>query len=209
MSPTDVFVPMIPSMLCGHRRRPGPGLAAGTRRTPAHRTRRAARRPGRRRGTGPGTGHRWGHARHRRSRAARHGVLAGQPAAPSAVATVAAPATADDATDPESDFAHASAALPDLGTTARPKLIWFNLGLTLAVMALLVADLLPVPFVFMVAVGIALVVNFRHVSQQAHQLKAHAGSVVRWSPWCWPPPYSPASFPGPAWSPRWPTGSSP
>src|SRR3712207_1432939 len=45
-------------------------------------------------------------------------------------------------------------------------------------MVMLVVDLVPIPFVFMVAVGLALVINFRHVSQQADQFKAHAGSVV-------------------------------
>jgi CitMHS family citrate-Mg2+:H+ or citrate-Ca2+:H+ symporter len=71
-----------------------------------------------------------------------------------------------------------AAALPDRGEKARPGLVWVNLALTLAAMVMLVVDVVPVPFVFMVAVGIALVVNFRHVSQQADQLKAHAGSVV-------------------------------
>ena len=37
--------------------------------------------------------------------------------------------------------------------TLRPKLIWFNLALTLAVMVLLVIDVVPLPFVFMVGAG--------------------------------------------------------
>ena len=71
-----------------------------------------------------------------------------------------------------------AASLPDRGESARPGLVWVNLALTLAVMVMLVVDLVPIPFVFMVAVGLALVINFRHVSQQADQFKAHAGSVV-------------------------------
>jgi CitMHS family citrate-Mg2+:H+ or citrate-Ca2+:H+ symporter len=70
------------------------------------------------------------------------------------------------------------ASLPDRGEKARPGLVWVNLALTLAVMVMLVVDLVPIPFVFMVAVGLALVINFRHISQQADQFKAHAGSVV-------------------------------
>ncbi|MGY1761578.1 CitMHS family transporter [Geodermatophilus sp. SYSU D00779] len=83
------------------------------------------------------------------------------------------------ATEPVPVPAHDPAAsLPDRGERARPGLVWVNLALTLAVMVMLVVDLVPIPFVFMVAVGLALVINFRHVSQQADQFKAHAGSVV-------------------------------
>jgi CitMHS family citrate-Mg2+:H+ or citrate-Ca2+:H+ symporter len=71
-----------------------------------------------------------------------------------------------------------TASLPDRGEKARPGLVWVNLGLTLAVLVMLVVDLVPIPFVFMVAVALALVINFRHVSQQADELKAHSGSVV-------------------------------
>jgi citrate-Mg2+:H+ or citrate-Ca2+:H+ symporter, CitMHS family len=85
----------------------------------------------------------------------------------------------DGATEPVSALAHDPAAsLPDRGERARPGLVWVNLALTLAVMVMLVVDLVPIPFVFMVAVGLALVINFRHISQQADQFKAHAGSVV-------------------------------
>ena len=51
--------------------------------------------------------------------------------------------------------------------TLRPKLIWFNLALTLAVMVLLVLDLLPLAYVFMVGAAIALLVNFPQVKSQA------------------------------------------
>ncbi|WP_104137173.1 CitMHS family transporter [Arthrobacter sp. ZGTC131] len=62
--------------------------------------------------------------------------------------------------------------------TLRPKLQWFNLGLTIAVMVLLVADLVPLPFVFMVGSAIALLVNFPNVKDQGAQLVAHAPSIV-------------------------------
>src|SRR5699024_2008234 len=48
-------------------------------------------------------------------------------------------------------------------STLRPKLIWFNLVLTLVVMVALVADILPLAFVFMVGTGLALAVNFPKV----------------------------------------------
>ena len=50
--------------------------------------------------------------------------------------------------------------------TLRPGLIWFNLVLTVAVMVLLVLDLFPLAYVFMVGSAIALLVNFPKVKQQ-------------------------------------------
>ena len=76
------------------------------------------------------------------------------------------------------DSAMADTALDPNRSTLRPKLIWFNLGLTIAVMVMLVADLVPLPFVFMVGSAIALVVNFPNVKEQGAQLIAHAPSIV-------------------------------
>jgi len=44
--------------------------------------------------------------------------------------------------------------------TLRPKLIWFNLGLTVALLTLLGLDVLPLSLVFIGATAVALVVNF-------------------------------------------------
>ena len=76
------------------------------------------------------------------------------------------------------DSAMADTALDPNRSTLRPKLFWFNLGLTVAVMVMLVADLVPLPFVFMVGSAIALVVNFPKVKEQGAQLIAHAPSIV-------------------------------
>ena len=57
-------------------------------------------------------------------------------------------------------------------STLRPKLIWFNLVLTLVVMVALVADILPLAFVFMVGTGLALAVNFPKVKDQATEMLA-------------------------------------
>ena len=78
----------------------------------------------------------------------------------------------------ERDTAMADTALDPNRATLRPKLQWFNLGLTVAIMALLVADLVPLPFVFMVGSAIALLVNFPKVKDQSAQLIAHAPSIV-------------------------------
>ncbi len=72
----------------------------------------------------------------------------------------------------------AGTALDPNRKTLRPKLQWFNLGLTVAVMAMLIADLVPLPYVFMVGSAIALLVNFPHVKDQAAQIVAHAPSIV-------------------------------
>ncbi|BCW70261.1 SLC13 family permease [Arthrobacter sp. NicSoilB8] len=76
------------------------------------------------------------------------------------------------------DSAMADTALDPNRKTLRPKLFWFNLGLTVAVMATLVANVVPLPFVFMVGSAIALLVNFPKVKDQGAQLIAHAPSIV-------------------------------
>ncbi len=62
--------------------------------------------------------------------------------------------------------------------TLRPKLIWFNGLLTAVVMVLLVADIFPLAFVFMIGAGIALAVNFPKIKDQATEMVAHAPSIV-------------------------------
>ena len=62
--------------------------------------------------------------------------------------------------------------------TLRPRLIWVNLVLTVAVMTLLVLDLVPLPYVFMVGTAIALLVNFPRLAQQSKEIVAHAPSIV-------------------------------
>ncbi|WP_264197370.1 CitMHS family transporter [Arthrobacter sp. SO3] len=76
------------------------------------------------------------------------------------------------------DSAMADTALDPNRKTLRPKLFWFNLGLTVAVMVTLVANVIPLPFVFMVGSAIALLVNFSKVKDQGAQLIAHAPSIV-------------------------------
>ncbi|WP_439593617.1 CitMHS family transporter [Microbacterium sp.] len=76
------------------------------------------------------------------------------------------------------DTAMADTMLDPNRATLRPKLIWFNLALTLAVMVLLVLDLFPLPYVFMVGAAVALVVNFTKLKSQADEIVAHAPSIV-------------------------------
>lgn len=76
------------------------------------------------------------------------------------------------------DSAMADTALDPNRSTLRPKLFWFNLGLTVAVMVTLVANVVPLPYVFMVGSAIALLVNFPNLKEQSAQLIAHAPSIV-------------------------------
>ena len=76
------------------------------------------------------------------------------------------------------DTAMADTMLDPNRATLRPKLIWVNLALTAVVMVLLVLDLFPLPYVFMVGAAVALIVNFPRIKQQGDEIVAHAPSIV-------------------------------
>jgi CitMHS family citrate-Mg2+:H+ or citrate-Ca2+:H+ symporter len=63
-------------------------------------------------------------------------------------------------------------------STLRPRLIWFNLGLTVALLTLLGLDVLPLALVFVAATAIALVVNFPKQEDQLASIQSHATSIV-------------------------------
>jgi CitMHS family citrate-Mg2+:H+ or citrate-Ca2+:H+ symporter len=60
----------------------------------------------------------------------------------------------------------------------RPKLIVFNLILTLALLAGLVLGILPLPVLFMLGFAIALVVNYPKLTEQRERFYAHAGNAL-------------------------------
>jgi CitMHS family citrate-Mg2+:H+ or citrate-Ca2+:H+ symporter len=62
--------------------------------------------------------------------------------------------------------------------TLRPKLFWFNAVLTIALLVLLVLDMLPIAVLFAAATAIALIANFPHVEQQQEAITRHASSIV-------------------------------
>jgi citrate-Mg2+:H+ or citrate-Ca2+:H+ symporter, CitMHS family len=84
----------------------------------------------------------------------------------------------DDRPGPSEDHADMASGLDPRRPSLRPKLIWFNLGLTAALLVLLGLDLLPLSLVFVAATAIALVVNFPNPEDQVTQIKAHASSIV-------------------------------
>jgi CitMHS family citrate-Mg2+:H+ or citrate-Ca2+:H+ symporter len=60
----------------------------------------------------------------------------------------------------------------------KPGLLVFNLILTLLLMTALVLDLLPIVILFMIAVAIALIINFPKPEDQRVRLASHAGSAL-------------------------------
>ncbi|WP_424214535.1 CitMHS family transporter [Streptomyces sp. BI20] len=62
--------------------------------------------------------------------------------------------------------------------TLRPRLYWFNAALTLALLAAMITELLPIPVLFLIAAAVALTVNFPHMPDQKARLAAHADNVL-------------------------------
>jgi CitMHS family citrate-Mg2+:H+ or citrate-Ca2+:H+ symporter len=79
------------------------------------------------------------------------------------------------AAEPESRIEAALVRGNDL--TERPKLILFNLGLTVALIAGLVAGVLPLPVLFMLASAAALLVNYPAPAAQKERIAAHAVNI--------------------------------
>jgi CitMHS family citrate-Mg2+:H+ or citrate-Ca2+:H+ symporter len=77
--------------------------------------------------------------------------------------------------EPEAQIEAALLRTNDL--TERPKLILFNLGLTVALIAGLVAGVLPLPVLFMLASAAALLVNYPAPAAQKERIAAHAVNI--------------------------------
>jgi CitMHS family citrate-Mg2+:H+ or citrate-Ca2+:H+ symporter len=60
----------------------------------------------------------------------------------------------------------------------RPRLLAFNVLLTVALLVALVAGVLPLPVLFMIAYAIALVVNYPTMDEQKGRLNDHAGNAL-------------------------------
>lgn len=78
----------------------------------------------------------------------------------------------------EAPQAYGLSAAQDNPSIKRPRLFWFNLGLTIAVLALAILHLLPLPVVFMGALAIGLAVNYPKLSDQRDRLAAHAANAL-------------------------------
>ncbi|WFB10316.1 citrate:proton symporter [Streptomyces sp. LX-29] len=62
--------------------------------------------------------------------------------------------------------------------TLRPKLYWFNAGLTVTLLTLMIMETLPIPVLFLLGAAVALTVNFPHMPDQKARIAAHAENVV-------------------------------
>ncbi|GAA2262172.1 citrate:proton symporter [Streptomyces ruber] len=62
--------------------------------------------------------------------------------------------------------------------TLRPKLYWFNALLTVALLAAMIMELLPIPVLFLLGAALALTVNFPRMEEQKARLAAHADNVL-------------------------------
>ncbi|MFJ8078641.1 CitMHS family transporter [Streptomyces sp. NPDC096176] len=62
--------------------------------------------------------------------------------------------------------------------TLRPKLYWFNAGLTVALLTAMIMELLPIPVLFLLGAALALTVNFPKMAEQKARIAAHADNVL-------------------------------
>ncbi|MET9325636.1 citrate:proton symporter [Tsukamurella sp. NPDC003166] len=81
-------------------------------------------------------------------------------------------------TDEDASGTKDSALTAALGVHGNPKLLWFNAAITIALLAVLTLDLLPIPVLFMIAAAIALAVNFPKVAEQQEAITRHSKSIV-------------------------------
>jgi CitMHS family citrate-Mg2+:H+ or citrate-Ca2+:H+ symporter len=84
------------------------------------------------------------------------------------------PATLDDL---QATMAEPGAAAVD-ATMRRPRLLWFNLILTLGLLAALIAGVLPLPVLFLVAFALALLINYPSLEDQKTRIAANAGNAL-------------------------------
>ncbi|MEV8535047.1 citrate:proton symporter [Streptomyces sp. NPDC051211] len=62
--------------------------------------------------------------------------------------------------------------------TLRPRLYWFNAGLTLVLLTAMIMELLPIPVLFLLGAALALTVNFPKMPEQKARIAAHAENVL-------------------------------
>lgn len=80
----------------------------------------------------------------------------------------------DDEEDEEEEFK----GLDPNRSTLRPKLYWFNAGLTIALLTAMIMELMPIPVLFLLGAALALTVNFPHMPDQRARIAAHADNVL-------------------------------
>ncbi len=74
--------------------------------------------------------------------------------------------------------AHTFDGLGEDESAKRPQLFWFNCILTVAMIALLLADIMPMATIFIIGFALAITVNYPKLDDQTKRLKAYAGEVL-------------------------------
>ncbi|WGP09241.1 citrate:proton symporter [Streptomyces sp. SH5] len=83
-----------------------------------------------------------------------------------------------DAADGDGDGEEEFQGLDPNRSTLRPKLYWFNAGLTAALLTAMIMELMPIPVLFLLGAALALTVNFPHMPDQRARIAAHADNVL-------------------------------
>ncbi|MFJ1803091.1 CitMHS family transporter [Streptomyces sp. NPDC088180] len=91
--------------------------------------------------------------------------------------TAAGTGTDADPADGDGDDAEFQGLDPNR-STLRPKLYWFNAGLTAALLTAMIMELMPIPVLFLLGAALALTVNFPHMPDQRARIAAHADNVL-------------------------------
>ncbi|MGY1437191.1 CitMHS family transporter [Streptomyces reniochalinae] len=191
----DIFVPMVPALAVGmvcvlalayvlgvrERRRlgalslDGPGERGPGERGAAHEDagepETALVGAGAAAGPGSGSGSRGGGGLRARVSLRKRGATGGGGPAAGGSAVPGGGAA------PESSGAESAVLDPDRACL-RPRLYWFNAALTVVLLALLIAQLLPIPVLFLLGAAVALTVNFREMADQKARIAAHAENVL-------------------------------
>jgi CitMHS family citrate-Mg2+:H+ or citrate-Ca2+:H+ symporter len=76
------------------------------------------------------------------------------------------------------DFEYKRELTEEEAAIRRPKLIWFNLILTLILVVALILNMMPLPVLFMIAYAIALIINFPNPKDQMARITAQGNNVV-------------------------------
>ncbi|MCX5344555.1 CitMHS family transporter [Streptomyces atratus] len=87
-------------------------------------------------------------------------------------------ADGDEAEDAEANADEGFKGLDPGRATLRPKLYWFNAGLTVALLTAMIMELMPIPVLFLLGAALALTVNFPHMPDQRARIAAHADNVL-------------------------------
>ncbi len=80
--------------------------------------------------------------------------------------------------DPSASDDDGFQALDPHRATLRPKLYWFNAGLTVLLLTAMIMEWLPIPVLFLLGAALALTVNFPHMPDQKARIAAHAENVL-------------------------------